>query len=139
MITFDNVMEALATAVSTRGPDYGLRSDLDRNGPGCLYWENSAPGCLIGVALAQDGAGPDDLHCLDQGDLTSIDKQWELGHPVARRHIEDEETAEVLSIAQYIQDNGGSWGGALVAAQMCWDRKNATEHQPEAAPASEAA
>jgi len=75
----------------------------------CQYVRNSAPSCLVGHALHLGGWSVDALDGLIN---TPVRDAVRIGFTSL-----DKEAANVFDLAQVVQDQGGTWGEALRAAE----------------------
>lgn len=116
-ITMDNVLPLLKAAVDTRGEDYRYLDHYEM----CEYKspKDGSPACLIGVVLASVGIPIADLDEVDT-ELGSIGIS-ELVQDGLLPDV-DPEAAEVLSVAQMVQDKGSTWGAAYDAAVEAVER-----------------
>lgn len=123
-IDINKAAELLGEAVQTQGPDFVYAP----NGQSCHYLPyagidsddpRSKTGCLIGVALKIAGVDPETLR--GAGSVPSFAGTHErLGFRLTV------DAARYFYIAQAVQDRGGSWGMARIAAEtfrlsLDWD------------------
>lgn len=120
VITEKAFTEAMVAAVSERGRDYVYPNELKGNEPGaelvglyCLYFDlndPSKPLCLIGVAVSKCGVTMDDIKRLNQ---SWPNTQNMTAAVLLRLHNASKKVIDAASSAQFVQDNGGTWGEAL--------------------------
>ncbi len=106
--TYSYALDLLEQAVATRGPDY-VYEIVDVN-LGCVYFQDGVPRCLIGVVLQLAGYSDKFLSNLPQ--TKPILSLVEMGFLPSI----SVKCAGLLRVAQAIQDQHQSWGGALSAA-----------------------
>jgi len=120
-------LNLLAKAVELRGPAFNYwqaypwhmsvisSEDSEEQAWSCVYFENSEPACLVGLALWLDGYTEADLAPHEGSEACKV--TMELGFT--------EEAAERFRAAQSRQDAGDDWGDALTEAQEydteCYD------------------
>lgn len=102
-----DVPEAIALlerAVKERGEDY-VYPDAERSAYGeCQYFIGRAPGCLIGLVMTYVGADAEDAN---EGEGVSS-QNWPVNLTPG--------AISVFSLAQEVQDQGGTWGQAFAEA-----------------------
>lgn len=114
LITKAKALELLEAAVAERGADYvyeRIGFDSNSTGPSCVYVRSGCPSCLVGLAMTKAGTPIEQLAEWDtrfECDAQSVLLDDGLATAGA---------AEVLTVAQSVQDDGGTWGEALDAAK----------------------
>jgi hypothetical protein len=109
-IRLERARKLLKQAVDTQGPDFVYNSG--GNGA-CDYLptrRNRSTGCLIGVALGLAGV---DVNRLGAGAVCALAPIWRAKDIVQLDH----KTTKYFTVAQAVQDTGGTWGEALEAAE----------------------
>lgn len=106
-------VELLREAVAERGADYvDPRAAASRE---CAYVKDGQCACLIALALHKGGVTIDTLRGFVGEIREAIDALVERGVDIGVWIVED--AVGVLEAAQSVQDLGGTWGNALVAAE----------------------
>lgn len=114
LIKYDDMLSKLNDAVKLKGPDYVYPRNTNSDyvdGGDCLYVYEGQPDCIAAHAYVGFGVS---LGHLAEYEAMSIDVvPLKVGDEV----IEVTEKAEILiRRAQRLQDDGMSWGEAVVAA-----------------------
>jgi hypothetical protein len=107
-------LSLLAGVVRDRGDDYTYRPVCLEKGNyfTCLYARDGSPDCLVGVVLGRAGVPAADLEAF--GDAGIHELYFAGAVPVTMTFG----AVVVLRAAQLAQDRGGTWGEALLAAEM---------------------
>lgn len=91
--------------------EFGLGYKYELVNGMCVYFnEDDAPSCLVGQILARMGVEADTIHKLECN-TSNIGALFDHGHLVA-----DGPTRAFLSRLQSAQDDGSTWGDALIRA-----------------------
>jgi hypothetical protein len=112
MIRIDEklALELLRKAVEAQGEDHVDPNAAD--GRACQYVDNQgAPSCIVGHVMVLAGLSSSEL--TEEGDVWDLCQN--LDH--SERAYVTRDAIYVLSAAQELQDNRGSWGEALKAAE----------------------
>lgn len=124
VIDLDRAVELLEAEVAEAGADFIYEKDKRDRGdyPVCRYVKNDAPSCLVAKALFRAGV-PMEV-------LTGLDFQAEgLSTPIADAVFSDDielsdDARMAFRKAQDAQDNGDSWGEALISAKLAQDDRD---------------
>ncbi len=109
--TLEQTLAWLNQAVAERGADFNYRQAYYHASDACFYVEDngdgtSEPGCIAGYVFALAGIPPAELRA-EEG-ASAYSAAGRLGFALPARWA--------LDRAQKVQDAGGTWGEALVAA-----------------------
>lgn len=105
-------VELLREAVAERGADY---LDPGAAFDGCEYVKDGRSSCMVGVALHKGGVAIRTLSHLFGEIREALDELVMLRVDIGVEITE--EAVGVFEAAQSVQDLGGTWGNALVAAE----------------------
>lgn len=116
-IDIEFALESMRRAVEKKGADYVYKPPA---GNSCVYFnKDGSPSCIVGHVFADAGVDPDDFLLPGPGRtrssnscrITILDLDG-VGVQI------DDATRRALDAAQYAQDRGVTWAGALADAEM---------------------
>jgi len=117
--TKKDAVDWLEKAMATKAPDYIYPGHRDSFGEKvCVYQWEGRPDCLIGVALSLAGWTESMLYKLDGPETVSGSWRISEAYEVFPDFIPllGKDAVVALHRAQLVQDQGGTWGEAVEAA-----------------------
>lgn len=116
MITAEQALELLQAQVTKKGDGYVYKAE-ERAATGgtvhCYYYEeDKTPSCIVGHVF--EDLGLEASRILDGYNNATVNSA--MAHAFPELQVSPE-AFEVLKTAQFIQDDGKSWGDALIAAK----------------------
>lgn len=105
MITYDETVKLLERAVDERGTDY-VYEPQNSLAPACLYFENDAPSCLVGLVGSYIGLTSEHFN---EGGGTAHNQTAVLANF-------SDDSVMLLDLVQEYQDSGYNWGSAVAKA-----------------------
>lgn len=108
-MTRAEVLEIMTQVVAEYGEDFVYKK-VDMV---CLNWHDGCPSCLIGHVMHRWGMSADFLAQFRASEVGTLVGYYSKAHPV----VVEEGVTKLLGAAQTVQDDGGSWGYALLVAR----------------------
>lgn len=112
VLTYDEAVDLLNRAVAEKGPDYVYPRSLSDGL--CVYFEGSAPSCIVGHLLAYKGIDAEQVAVQNENGFDTL-----IGDDVIGV---DRKTECLLNVAQASQDSQMPWGDAVALAM--WSAEN---------------
>ncbi|AGY47121.1 hypothetical protein CN1A_12 [Clavibacter phage CN1A] len=121
-INLNNVIELLEAAVDKKGREYVDPDALSHTR--CSYAKDGAPSCIVGHVLVDLGVPVEELTDSGLGEVSELFNDNDPYYvEIVSRVTATGPALEVLSKAQAVQDQQGTWGDALDSARRLQERR----------------